>query len=72
MDISQIAPTYVVVDTNDGMTFHRSADGKLFSRPAAFVFADQRNESQKNPSHLVFKVTQDMDYIIGDDLFPNS
>jgi hypothetical protein len=47
-------PGAVVVDTIDGYTFARGADGELFTPETATAFAKHRNASSKLPTYCVF------------------
>lgn len=47
--------SHVVVDTHDGYTFAKGADGELFDAETAAAFADQRNAEMK-PEHQLYEV----------------
>jgi hypothetical protein len=45
-NVTPMHPTSVVVDTRDGYTYYRDANGRLFDLDAARRFADIRNETE--------------------------
>jgi hypothetical protein len=47
--------THVVVDTHDGCTWFKDADGALFTLDTATRFAEQRNAEMK-PQHRTYQV----------------
>jgi hypothetical protein len=51
--------SHVVVDTQDGYTFAKGADGNLFTAATAAAFAAQRNAEMKPQyrSYQVFALT---------------
>ena len=48
-------PTHAVVDTHDGYTWVKGADGQLFTLKSATEFADTRNDGCK-PAHRTYVV----------------